>query len=91
MATNMAAIATNLPSEQLNAGLSAGDQRKISVPFSPQFYYYITYYLFPLHIAQETLETWDSQIQSLCGQVISIMDLIGQAEPEWMAKQSANF
>jgi COP9 signalosome complex subunit 4 len=32
------------------------------------------------------LQTWDSQIQSLCFQVNSIIDKISVANPDWIAK-----
>ena len=37
-------------------------------------------------LAREALPNWDKQIQSLCFQVNSIIEKIGVAEPEWLAK-----
>lgn len=36
--------------------------------------------------AREILPQWDKQIQSLCYQVNGIIEKIGAAEPEWIAK-----
>lgn len=37
-------------------------------------------------LARETLPLWDKQIQSLCYQVNKVIEKIGVAEPEWMAR-----
>lgn len=40
-----------------------------------------------LHLlAREILPLWDKQIQSLCYQVNGVIEKIGAAEPDWMAK-----
>lgn len=38
---------------------------------------------------EEPLLTWDNQIQELCGQVNSVIDMIGQTNPEWLNKITA--
>lgn len=39
-----------------------------------------------LFSARDILPQWDKQIQSLCYQVNGIIEKIGAAEPEWIAK-----
>lgn len=39
-----------------------------------------------LILARLTLPTWDKSIQSICYQVNAVIEKIGAAEPEWMAK-----
>lgn len=36
--------------------------------------------------AREMLPQWDKQIQSLCYQVNSIIELISKAQPDWIIK-----
>lgn len=36
--------------------------------------------------AREILPLWDKQIQSICYQVNGVIEKIGAAEPEWMAR-----
>lgn len=40
--------------------------------------------------SSKILEGWDSQIQSLCGQVNNIIDKINIAEPAWLSKTQEN-
>jgi len=42
-------------------------------------------------LVEEPLITWDSQIQGLCGQVNSIIDMIGHENPDWLVKATAEF
>lgn len=46
----------------------------------------ITSIYFYFILAREILPLWDKQIQSICYQVNSVIEKIGTAEPEWMAK-----
>jgi len=41
-----------------------------------------------IFLVEETLVSWDSQIQSICTQVNTIVDMIGKAQPDWLAKTS---
>merc|ERR1711994_554241 len=40
--------------------------------------------------SRQVLESWDSQIKSLCFQVNSVVDKIAMAEPDWLAKTIEN-
>jgi len=40
--------------------------------------------------SRQVLESWDSQIESLCFQVNSVIDKIALAEPDWLAKTIEN-
>jgi len=40
-------------------------------------------------LVEQPLVTWDTQIQELCGQVNNIIDMIGEANPQWLNKITA--
>lgn len=51
----------------------------------------LTSFEMPFHfifvsLAREILPLWDKQIQSICYQVNGVIEKIGAAEPEWLAK-----
>lgn len=51
--------------------------------FDRLFKHEIVFFFFA---AREMLPQWDKQIQSLCYQVNSIIELISKAQPDWIIK-----
>lgn len=50
-------------------------------------FFFVLFMFISLHLlAREILPLWDKQIQSLCYQVNGVIEKIGAAEPDWMAK-----
>lgn len=55
-----------------------------------KYFIFSLIYINVFFVAREVLPQWDKQIQSLCYQVNSIIEKIGNAEPDWISKAMEN-